>query len=76
MLIVNALIEKQHFAESAQPLIANVCLVCLCVCVCMLEGERQGEKEEGRKRVKRRNGVPEFICAYICVKMYFGRTLY
>lgn len=41
MLIVNALIEKESFAESAKSLIANVCLVCLCVCVCL--------KERGKK---------------------------
>ncbi len=55
MLIVNALIEKRHFAESAQSLIANVPGLFVCVfelvCARILEGLRkESEKEEGRKK--------------------------
>lgn len=42
MLIVNALIEKQHFAESAQSLIANM--------------EIETKRQEGRK--KEENSYP------------------
>lgn len=65
MLIVNALIEKQHFAESAHSLLANVRSVCLFVCT--LEAERKGVRNKGRNESK----LKDFICAYIS-KMYFG----
>lgn len=61
MLIVNALIEKQHFAESAHSLPANVCLVCLFVCV--LEGKRKKMRNKGRKKCK-----PKGFFVHIYVK--------
>lgn len=48
MLIVNALIEKQHFAEAARSLVANV------------ERKRVREKEGRKRERKERRGNEEW----------------
>lgn len=54
MLIVNALIEKQHRIGKVSHRKCVPGLFCACVCVCMLQGERgKGRKKKGGKKRER-----------------------